>query len=137
NFEYFGMLKSGSGDDFIVTTAANRDDHIDAGGGNDTVIVQGGAHDDIAGGAGVDELHAGYASATQGVVTSLTVNAAGGYDGSIGDGAGLGVTFTSIENFFIQSGSGADQLTTGEGDDFILAMAGDDEVHAGGGTDRV
>ena len=134
NFEYFGTVLTGSGNDTIVSGAGAYNETIDSGAGNDSVTVRGG-NDAIAAGAGNDTLVIDYAAATSDIYTyyGLSANALGGYDGSFTGWAYVG--FSSVEKFNITTGAGNDNITTGVGDDIVNTGAGNDYVDIGSGVD--
>ena len=137
--EYVGTIVGTAVNDTITTTALDRDETFDMGGGNDTVSVFNG-DDTFLGGAGTDRLVLNWADSTSNVVAALALAAnatLGGYDGKFDDGAGRSATYNSVERFFVTTGSGADSITTGLADDRVTTNAGNDEVHAGAGADIV
>jgi Ca2+-binding RTX toxin-like protein len=126
NFEYFGILTTGAGNDRIVSGRGLHDESLHLGSGNDQVTVFGG-RDRVEGGAGSDTLIVDYRGAVTPVaIGTLTANATGGRDGTIGDGGANQVTFTSIETIRLHTGSAADRLVSnGVAYEFDLG-AGDD-----------
>ena len=140
NFEYFGTITTGGGNDIITTASGGHNETINTGSGNDIVKVVDGA-DQVNGGSGIDRLVIDYTAATQGVITNIGPNAnaaLGGYDGEYYNNTDNSrVDYTSIESFHIATGSGNDSITTGDGFDLILTGLGDDIVHAAGGDDWV
>ncbi|HEX5185198.1 MAG TPA: calcium-binding protein [Allosphingosinicella sp.] len=147
NFEYFGTLRLGSGNDSVLTTSAARDETIYTGGGSDIVTVVNG-HDFVDGGAGFDTLRVDYSAATAPVtISALTTGSSGsGFQGQIGDGGGRSVSFDNIESFTILTGSGNDNITgspnsdtiqTGSGNDILNGGAGNDLLDGGAGADTM
>ncbi|MFN3944118.1 MAG: hypothetical protein ACK4K7_04225 [Allosphingosinicella sp.] len=137
NFEYFGTVRTGSGDDTVVTTNENRNETIILGAGNDRAEVRNG-HDTVEGGAGEDILVIDYrtSNVALGNYHSLHVNGSiGGYNGSFYDYQSRFILFTSIEHLHLYLGSGNDNVTLGGGDDIAFLGAGNDAVFAGGGDD--
>ncbi|HEY0312959.1 MAG TPA: calcium-binding protein [Allosphingosinicella sp.] len=136
NFEYFGTLQTGSGNDVIVTTSLNAGETIITGAGDDSVTIAGGG-DSVDGGLGTDTLIVDYSAATQSVTEyGPTANASGGYDGQFHNfGEGAFVSYYSIEKFNITTGSGADTIVTKDGDDVVHLGGGDDFVDVGTGGD--
>jgi Ca2+-binding RTX toxin-like protein len=140
NLEYFIDLKTGSGNDTIVTSAATyagqlQADTISTGAGNDTVTFFG----------GLDRLDAGFGNDTMIVqladgnreyrVTDL-VRGRDGYSGQmLWVNASQQVTFTGVENFEFHFGSGDDVVALGNGDDLVSAGTGRDTIHGGAGDD--
>jgi Ca2+-binding RTX toxin-like protein len=137
-FEYFGTVRTGSGNDTIGTSGADRDETIIVGSGDDTVVVRAG-HDNVQGGSGNDLLLVDYRAATGSITipASFVANPSGGFDGVISESGGRSVSFTSIERFEILSGAGNDSLSFGARDDVISAGGGNDVVHGGMGADRI
>ena len=150
NFEYFGAIQTGSGDDTIVTTSIDLDETISTNGGNDSVTVAGGS-DTVDGGSGSDELIVDYSAST----TAVTGGGSSGA-GSIADGEGRSVDYSGFERFVIRTGSGDDNVVItgaasvtydlgggnnsvvgGSGDDVFDASEGNDTIDGGGGSDTV
>uniref|UniRef100_B0SXS4 Outer membrane adhesin like protein n=1 Tax=Caulobacter sp. (strain K31) TaxID=366602 RepID=B0SXS4_CAUSK len=153
------VLNGDLGDDTL--DGGDGVDQLDGGDGNDLLVgglgddsLFGGAGaDTMSGGAGADQFTGGadrdtvtYASATSGVIASLTTG------GSAGDA--LGDTFLdAIEvlvgsnyddsltgtatNDTLQGGDGNDSLHGGDGDDVLEGGAGDDQLFAESGDDRL
>jgi Ca2+-binding RTX toxin-like protein len=161
NFERFGTLKTGSGNDTIITSGdrpvgggavSGSDETIDVGAGNDRVTHYSGA-DVVIGGSGFDTLVVDYRGKTGFVSwevhpTEGMGTFASGYNGVFrNDSSGSRVTYTGIEAFVItvgngasatiRTGSGDDIITTGDGGDLITPGGGSDMVNAGAGLDRV
>jgi Ca2+-binding RTX toxin-like protein len=160
NFEAFGTLKTGSGNDWIVTSVdrslgggafTSTSETVDVGGGDDTVTHYSGA-DGVTGGSGFDTLIVDYSGKTGFVsweATDVTPgDLASGYKGIFrNDSSGSRVTYTGIEAFVITVGNGAsatirtgranDIITTGDGFDVITPGGGNDVVNAGAGGDRI
>ncbi|WP_326525153.1 calcium-binding protein [Sphingomonas sp.] len=139
NFEYFGTLTTGSGNDVIVTTATSANETINTGAGDDRITVFEGV-DTVNGGAGNDTLVIDW-SANGNYKRTYTAPAAnttlGGWNGYYDTPSGGGaVVYTSIENFEIKTGSGADDITTADGNDIVDLGGGDDVVNVGSGVDR-
>jgi Ca2+-binding RTX toxin-like protein len=136
SFEYFGILKTGSGNDVITTLGLARDEQIHTGGGDDVVLVRNGA-DQVDGGSGFDLLDVDYRSAVGNIVTSaLSGSFAAGYGGSTTAGD-RSVAFSGIERFRMLGGSGNDELRGGDGNDSLDGGAGNDRLDAGGGSDTL
>ncbi|HEX8443237.1 MAG TPA: calcium-binding protein [Allosphingosinicella sp.] len=152
NFEYFGLfstaasgaLRTGSGDDTIVTSLNLHRDIMHLGGGNDTASVFRGS-DTVHGDAGNDTLTIDWSSSSSGSAYftlhssgfSLLVNSAGGFDGFYDNINGSRVTFTSIDHFHITAHDNniGDQLRTGSGNDRVFLLGGNDYVDVGSGLD--
>ena len=115
---------SGTGADTIVT-----------GGGNDTITARGGA-DNITAGAGTDRLIVDYSAMTTAVIGGvISGNLGAGYTGNIADSAGSTLGFNTVEYFAITTGSGNDNILTGDGNDVLVGGAGIDALSSGGGND--
>jgi Ca2+-binding RTX toxin-like protein len=126
-------VTTGGGADFITTGIGA--DTIVAGGGNDSITVTGGADTSNAG-AGFDTLTLSYSTLVTNVTGGVTGgDALAGYTGHLGDGAVNLVDFVATENFSIVTGSGNDDITTGDHDDYISTGAGRDVLRGGGGND--
>ncbi|HEX8365143.1 MAG TPA: calcium-binding protein [Allosphingosinicella sp.] len=127
-------VTGGAGNDRLAGAGGN--DVLDGGGGHD--FLNGGAGSNTAnGGDGIDTLVVDYGDvATPVVSTALTPNGGGGFDGSIST-SDRNVTFSSIERFWITTGSGNDEVRTGAGDDIVSLGAGDDFAYLGGGDDQL
>ncbi len=138
NFERFGQLRTGSGDDNIVTgNTFVLGNVIDLGGGNDTVRT-GAGFVNVNGGEGSDLLIADYGDASQRVYMDNLQPDPNGYQGVLRNvGQSRETYFSGIERFDIRSGSGSDIINTGNGDDKISTGAGDDEVNSGDGNDTL
>jgi len=126
-------VNGGAGNDRLAGAGGN--DVLNGGAGHD--FLNGGAGSNAAnGGDGIDTLVVDYSDVATAVTsTVLTANGGGGFDGSIST-TGRGVAFSSIERFWITTGSGNDDVRTGAGDDVVHLGAGDDFVDLGGGEDR-
>ena len=139
NFEYFSSVRTGSGDDIIVTGALLRGETIQTGAGDDKVFVSGGG-DSVAMGTGTDTLAVDYGNATAAVVDNGppgTADANGGFSGgwyNYSDGSSVG--YSGVEHFIIITGSGNDSITTATGNDIVSTGAGDDVVNVSTGTDQ-
>ena len=138
-FEYLSNLRTGAGDDVIVTTIADRTDVLALGAGDDRATLVAG-HDRIDGDVGDDTMvldwsHVGnrvYMGSGPGENGAL-----GGFDGAFyRSSVGWYATFTSIEHFEISSGSGDDTLVTAAGDDIVRGNAGHDDIYVQTGNDR-
>lgn len=129
-------ITSGNGKDLIKAGLGN--DTVIAGGGNDKVIVAGGI-DTVDGRAGQDLLVVHYAHSTSVVTGGVgTGSFAGGYSGTIAEGAGTASTvFDFVEHFRVTTGSGNDNILTGDGSDVLIGNAGRDTLAAGGGNDKI
>ena len=145
NFERFGTVRTGSGNDSINPGATNANIHT--GGGQDTVTLSAGYHFVFAG-AGSDTLVLEYGSATSAIVTSLGPFAdANGFSGNYNPNPStLGVQYTGVDRFIITTGSGNDDIRTatgndvvnaGDGNDFVDVSTGTDQADGGAGTDRI
>ena len=143
NFEYFGTLTTGSGNDVIITGNAARNETINLGDGDDNATVRNstaGNSDRVNGGSGSDRLTIDWSTATTSVRNNTGPNAngaLGGFDGTYNEtGASRSVVYTSIEHFTIIGGTGNDILTTASGNDIVFLGLGDDFVDVGSGVDQ-
>ena len=137
-FEYFGTLRTGSGNDEISTGFIDRDETLFLGAGDDILYVRHG--NDVAhGGSGNDLLVVDYRNAIGAITVSVTPAAggAGGFDGSYTEAGGRSVAFTSFERFELRTGAGQENLSFGGADDKVWSGGGDDIVHSGGGHDLI
>jgi Ca2+-binding RTX toxin-like protein len=133
DFEYFVSVVTGSNNDALYTTGLALDDDITTGAGGDQIVVYNG-HDVVRAGTGHDILSIDYSQATTDVLlTGFAASADGtGYDGRYGSGD-RSVTFTGVERFGVETGSGNDVVRTGAGQDIVLTNGGDDFVDLGTG----
>jgi Ca2+-binding RTX toxin-like protein len=118
-------------------------DVISGLGGNDSLFGQDG-NDTLIGGAGADVLNgsagsdrASYATATAGVVASLTTPAS-----NTGDAAGD--TYVSIENLAgsgfndtLTGNNGVNSIVGGNGNDTLFGLAGNDSLFGNDGNDTL
>ncbi|WP_198039075.1 calcium-binding protein, partial [Skermanella stibiiresistens] len=128
------QITSGDGDDTILSGTGA--DTIHAGGGDDVITLLGGADTDIDAGAGDDRLIVDYSA----MMTNVTAGIAGGnlgsgYVGHIADLTTNTIDFSAAENFTITTGAGNDQITTGGGIDVLDGGAGSDAMTGGSGDD--
>ncbi|MGQ0588846.1 MAG: beta strand repeat-containing protein, partial [Sphingosinicella sp.] len=144
NFEYFGTLTTGSGNDVIVTSNVNRIETINLGDGNDSATVTGqtsGGSDTINGGSGSDRLIIDWSTVTTQASNSSgpTANGAlGGFDGNFSEPGGFkSVNYSSIEHFTIMTGSGFDNITVADGNDVLNLGGGNDTGNGGAGDDTL
>jgi len=144
NFEYFGTVRTGSGNDTIVTTELQQDETIDVGGGSNSVTVKNG-RDDVTAGSGTDTLVVDYSAADTNI-TSLGASppagpqpSANGFDGYFGDLTNRFVNYHGFDAFDVRTGSGNDNITMGTGavvtNDIVSLGSGDDAVVLGRGVD--
>ena len=129
NFEYFGIVSTGSGTDAIVTGSGNFNETVNLGAGNDTITVSMG-NDSVNGEADNDNLIVNYGGSTAAVTTGLS---------SYGNGADRNVVFAAFEMFAITTGSGNDVISTASfsGDDFVNLGAGNNFATTGAGNDSL
>jgi Ca2+-binding RTX toxin-like protein len=120
-------ITTGGGNDVIATGVGI--DAITSGAGNDILKISGGA-DVLTAGDGHDRLIADFSASTAAVTTTI----AG--DGSHAGRSGV-VTFSSVEEFHITTGSGNDTIFTGDGADVLDGGAGADLLFAGVGSDVI
>ncbi len=138
-----------NGLDHIVIQGTDGNDHIIAGGGDDT--VWGGAGDDrIEAGYGVDAMNGGdgddiiTSSGTDIGAVSVLKGDAG--NDVIVDGTGMSLIFGGDGKDYLSSGSDDGDILAGLGDDFaaggdginnIFGHAGDDWIEGGAGFDYI
>jgi Ca2+-binding RTX toxin-like protein len=131
NFEYFGTITTAGGDDVITTSALNKDETLNLGGGNDTATIVRGT-DRVNGGTGNDTLVIDWAAATAAVISFVAPGAntvEGGWDGQYyGGSSSFYAHYSSINRFLITTGSGNDDIVTANGDDVVNTGSGDDIV---------
>jgi Ca2+-binding RTX toxin-like protein len=146
NLEYFIDLRTGSGNDVIVTGkhvygGEYFDDVIATGAGDDRVTLYGAS--DIADlGAGNDRLIIDYSENRHSyapMVLTYAGSLAAGYSGKLVNRDSESVTFKGVEHFtIIATGaySNDDRIATGAGNDIVKTMGGNDVVIIGKGTDQ-
>jgi Ca2+-binding RTX toxin-like protein len=146
NFEFFGEVATGAGNDTIVTADLQKDEGIYTSGGDDSVTVRNG-RDTVFAGAGTDTLVVNYGNATTAITSgnlsavagTIPADAAGGYEGYIGDLTNRFVMFHGIEKLVVTTGSANDviQLPNGANvtDDIVSLGGGDDVTALGRGVD--
>ena len=129
NFEYFGIVSTGDGNDAIVTGTGNFDETVNLGGGDDTITVSLGG-DSVNGQGGNDTLIVNYGGSTAAVTNGLT---------SYGNGVDRNVVYAAFEQFVITTGSGDDVISTADfsGDDVLSLGAGNDLAATGAGNDSL
>ncbi len=139
NFEYFGELKTGSGNDIVTTTTGYRNELIITGAGDDRATFYEGS-DNYAAGTGLDTLVVDWSANNFGqrMYDDPTVNAAlGGFNGRFNIGtSNWDVVFTSVERFEVKTGNGGDTIVTASGDDIVFLNGGDDTLDVRTGFDR-
>ncbi len=148
NAEGFIKFYTGSGNDQIAGhQAAFQADEISTGGGNDTITLwHRNDGDTVDAGTGNDRLVV-HGEGNLALI-NITGNPAGGYDGTFSTGyAGEGVYFYGVENFTfidevavantIYTGVGNDSLSGGGGNDTLIGGAGIDTIDGGAGVDMV
>jgi Ca2+-binding RTX toxin-like protein len=140
NFEYFLDLKTGSGNDTIVTSAATyagqlQADTISTGAGDDTVTFMGGV-DRLDAGAGDDRMILQLSNWYGDFRVTDLVQARDGYSGQMRWQNPINtVTFTGVDSFELYFGSGDDVVTLGDGDDLVSSGTGQDTLSGGSGHD--
>lgn len=142
NFDYFGTIIGTGLADIFVTTNLARNDIINAGAGDDRIIVRNGA-DRVNAGAGTDTLVIDWSSTTQSVTAFQvpTANPNGGFDGRLYAGVinfpERDIVYTEVERFDITTGSGNDELRGGGGADRLTGGAGADSLYGNDGDDTI
>jgi Ca2+-binding RTX toxin-like protein len=134
NFEYFGQIRTGLGNDVIVTASGGRDESIQLGGGDDSATILDGL-DQVDGGAGSDTLIVDYSAAATAIEATGMVRLADGWSGAMGEAAGRAVAFSGIDRFLVTGGSAGDSLAGGDGGDRLDGGGGDDRLSGGAGDD--
>jgi Ca2+-binding RTX toxin-like protein len=126
------FLDGQGGDDFLDGQLG--DDTLLGGAGNDTFSSYYG-NDVIDGGTGSDYVTLLFDNST----TNITYTAfdALNNSGTITDGAGRSLTYSSVESFYLRGGSGNDDLRGGSGNDKIFGQAGNDTLTGGIGNDSL
>jgi Ca2+-binding RTX toxin-like protein len=145
NFEAFDLLRTGSGNDSIVTTEAERNERIHLNGGDDRVVFRNGA-DQVWAGAGTDTLEIDWSNSVQAIVTLQQASFQGagqGHNGSFGASGNnfvLRADYWNVENFVIWTSAVqdlSDTIVTGNGDDVVRTFGGDDIIATGAGNDML
>jgi Ca2+-binding RTX toxin-like protein len=111
------------------------DNNISGGKGSDTIEVTGG-HDQVSGNDGFDTLFVDYADATTTVANTKAADSSG-LTGSFTTGSNTSVDYGTIEAFHVVTGSGDDQITTGDAADTISTGSGNDSISSGKGADVI
>lgn len=136
-----------NGNDHVLIQGTNDNDHIVAGGGDDSVWGRDG-NDRIEAGYGVDKIHGGKGDdiITNSGTDIGEVDMLHGEEGNdvIHGGSGLALVFGNEGQDFLIAGPdgkevfgglGNDFILGGEGGDFLLGNEGDDWIEAGNGFD--
>ncbi|MEA3049604.1 MAG: hypothetical protein QOG84_1440, partial [Sphingomonadales bacterium] len=126
-------VSGGAGDD-VLDGGGGAVDYLDGRGGNDRLLVHQVGFVSATGGTGNDTLVVDYSASTSAIDASVQVFT-DGQGGSIHDGEGRSIAFSSIETFEITAGSGDDHIVTGSGNDYIDGGAGSDVLEGGAGND--
>ncbi|HEX8625792.1 MAG TPA: M10 family metallopeptidase C-terminal domain-containing protein [Allosphingosinicella sp.] len=135
-FEYFIDLKTGSGVDRIETGTLALDDLVHSGAGDDEITVYNG-HDGVDGGeGGGDRLVVDWRAFGASSVT-ITGYATPGAAGTVSDGTARSVDFDGIEQLWVLTGNGDDQLAGGAGADVLNSGGGNDRLDGGLGADQM
>lgn len=148
-------LVGGGGDDKLFAEESDTilgNDSLVGGDGNDLFWTYGGK-DTLIGGTGNDDLLLDLRNATNNITYTVYDPIAG--SGTITDGAGNVITYSSIESFYLLGGSGNDDLrgginsdtldghtgndtlTSGTGNDMLYGADGSDSLNGGDGSDRL
>jgi Ca2+-binding RTX toxin-like protein len=146
NFEYFGQVWTGSGNDGIVTAAGRRNENIYLRAGNDSATVIDGS-DYVSGGTGTDTLTVDWSSATTSIRVYSLTSSLDGWSGRFSDDSEAHkVSFDGIDKLIIKGGSaidhfagaeGADLLEGGGGGDYLAGQWGNDTIDGGIGDDHL
>lgn len=128
-------LFGGGGDDSITGFAYGYGGttEIDAGAGNDEIVLSDLGNSTVDGGSGNDLLSI-YASSVTSNPVRLILTQPSGLAELAG---GVTISYSSIERIRILTGIGNDTITGGDLDDSINVFSGDDLVDAGAGNDEV
>ncbi len=147
-FSYTSTFSTGSGNDTIVSSTGAYSETFNAGGGDDSIKIFRG-NDVVNGGSGTDTLIVDYSLSNRNQSLGVGGSGLGGFGGTLSDGAADGagwyMSFDSIEQFDLTTGSGHDfidlhavnsgvKLTTGGGDDFVITGQGADIIDLGSGV---
>ncbi|QND54446.1 calcium-binding protein (plasmid) [Phyllobacterium sp. 628] len=122
------LLIGGNGNDTIHDASLNATDGfttIDAGAGDDLIQIYF-PEGSIDGGDGIDTL----AMYFQGITAPINFDAAAGIVDTT-------LTFSDVEIFKVESGSGNDTLRGGAYGDFLAGNVGDDFITGGAGNDEL
>ncbi len=136
NFELFANVTGSSGDDsFSGAADIATNETFALGTGNDSAEVVNGS-DFVNGGAGLDTLVINYASATAALINNggPSASAGGGFSGNFFVNSSRTVTYSEVERFVINSGTGNDAITTASGDDVVNSGGGNDVINLGTGV---
>jgi Ca2+-binding RTX toxin-like protein len=140
------FISGGSGNDTLLGLEGNDtlygdqwgkpntgDDSLSGGDGNDVLSDFAGI-DTIDGGAGSDTMEVNYYASVEDVIQTYDFRTG---SGTITDGAGNSVTYTSIESFELYTGSGNDFLFGLDLNDTLASGAGNDTLSGNGGDDSL
>ena len=134
-------ISGGSGADTITDTlVANYSDSIDAGSGNDSIVLAAAVTLDTG-----DVIDGGDASDTDTLDLGNSHNLIDAADANIQDidviSLGTGGETLNLshqtEGFTITGGNGGDNITSGKGADSITGATGNDNITAGSGNDTI
>ncbi len=140
NFEYFLDLKTGRGNDVIVSSNATyagqlQVDKVATGAGNDSAKFFGG-NDSYDGGAGNDTLILDLTPFGYGSMTQDFTRHGKSYSGGIAYELGNYLTtLKNVEDFQITLGNSDNDITTGIGNDIVNGGANRDRIDIGSGND--
>lgn len=137
NFEYFAGYSGSQKADTLVSTAAQANDSVIGGGGDDVLTVFNGT-DTFAGGIGTDRLVVDYSGVDVGIGIQTNFNSdadGGGFKGYYYINQPNRIDFTSTEAFTITGTRYADTIVTRTGDDVVNGGDGNDVVDTGSGKD--
>ncbi|MBD2491991.1 calcium-binding protein, partial [Aulosira sp. FACHB-615] len=113
-----------SGDDTINPGLGS--DAVDGGAGNDLLIV--------------DYSSNTYSGSSSGILSSISSNGTGGFNGyyqALNGSNYDSVSFSNIEQFQITGTAANDNIRTGDGNDTIVGGAGNDTINAGNGNNSI
>ncbi len=121
------VVDAGDGDNSVLVDG-NGDNRIASGTGDDTIKLTGSGRNDIHSTGGTNEIHGG---------SGVNVIYGGSGDDTIHAGSGTNYIEAGAGNDTLQGGGSFDILSGGTGDDTINVGAGKSTVYAGSGADTI